>query len=84
MARLLAPDGKKNLIGKQVRALRLQKHLSQEKLMAQLQLKGLDSERGVIKRIENGTRFVTDVELCLLADFFEVSVEDLLFGEYLG
>ena len=48
--------------------------------MASLQLKGMDSERGVIKRIENGTRFVTDLELCLLADFFGVSVETLLFG----
>ena len=81
MARLLASDGKKNLVGEQVRKLRLQQGLSQEKLMAQLQLKGMDSERGVIKRIENGTRFVTDVELCLLADYFEVTVEQLLFGE---
>ena len=81
MSRLLAPDGKKNMVGEQVRRLRYGMNLSQEKLMAQLQLKGMDSERGVIKRIENGTRFVTDVELCLLADFFEVSMEYLLFGE---
>lgn len=81
MSRLLAPDGKKNMVGEQVRRLRYGMNLSQEKLMAQLQLKGMDSERGVIKRIENGTRFVTDVELCLLADFFDVSVEYLLFGE---
>ena len=80
MARLLAADGKKNLVGSQVRKLRQKHGLSQEKLMAQLQLKGMDSERGVIKRIENGTRFVTDVELCLLADFFDISVEQLLFG----
>ena len=81
MSRLLAPDGKKNMVGEQVRRLRYGMNLSQEKLMSQLQLKGMDSERGVIKRIENGTRFVTDVELCLLADFFDVSVEYLLFGE---
>ena len=81
MSRLLAPDGKKNMVGEQVRRLRYGMNLSQEKLMAQLQLNGMDSERGVIKRIENGTRFVTDVELCLLADFFDVSVEYLLFGE---
>ena len=81
MSRLLAPDGKKNMVGEQVRRLRYGMNLSQEKLMAQLQLKGMDRERGVIKRIENGTRFVTDVELCLLADFFDVSVEYLLFGE---
>ena len=78
MARLYAPDGKKNLVGPRVRELRRQRWLSQEQLTAQLQLLGLDSERGVVKRIENGTRFVTDLELCLLADCFGVSVRELL------
>ena len=78
MARLYAPDGNKNLVGPRVRELRRQRGLSQEQLMAQLQLLGLDSERGVVKRIENGTRFVTDLELCLLADCFGVPVRELL------
>ena len=78
MARLYAPDGKKNLIGPRVRELRRAKGLSQEQMAAQLQLLGMDSERGVVKRIENGSRFVTDVELCLLAEYFQVSVAELL------
>lgn len=81
MARLLAPDGTKNLIGSKVRELRRQAGLSQEELMAQLQILGMDSERGVIKRIENGTRFVSDVELKLLSQFFQVSYEYLLDEE---
>ncbi len=81
MARLYAPDGKKNLIGPRVRELRRARGLSQEQLMAQLQILGMDSERGVVKRIENGTRFVSDVELCLLADYFQVSVSALLGRE---
>ena len=81
MARLYAPDGKKNLIGPRVRELRRAKGLSQEQMAAQLQLLGMDSERGVVKRIENGSRFVTDLELCLLAEYFQVSVTELLRRE---
>lgn len=81
MARLYAPDGKKNLIGPKIRELRRAKGLSQEQMAAQLQLLGMDSERGVVKRIENGSRFVTDLELCLLAEYFRVSVEELLGRE---
>lgn len=79
MKKLLAPDGTKNLIGARVRALR--KNMSQEALMAQLQLRGFDGERGIIKRIENGTRFVTDIELKLIAEYFNVSYEYLLDGK---
>lgn len=79
MKKLLAPDGTKNLIGARVRALR--KNMSQEALMAQLQLRGFDGERGIIKRIENGTRFVTDIELKLIAEYFHVSYEYLLDGK---
>ena len=78
---LYAPDGKKNLIGPKIRELRRAKGLSQEQMAAQLQLLGMDSERGVVKRIENGSRFVTDLELCLLAEYFRVSVEELLGRE---
>ena len=81
LARLYAPDGKKNLIGPRVRELRRAKGLSQEQMAAQLQLLGMDSERGVVKRIENGSRFVTDLELCLLAEYFQVSVAELLRRE---
>ena len=81
MPRLLAPDGTKNIIGNKIYELRTKNNLSQEKLMAQLQLLGFDSERGVIKRIENGTRFVSDVELKLLSNFFNVSYQYLLEDE---
>lgn len=80
MARLRTKDGKKNLVGARVRALREDAHLSQEGLMAQLQLLGMDSERGVIKRIENGNRTVSDMELQLIAQFFHVSYDYLIDG----
>ena len=81
LARLYTADGKKNRIGPKVRELRRAQGLSQEQMAAQLQLLGMDSERGVVKRIENGSRFVTDLELCLLADYFQVSVRELLGRE---
>lgn len=48
--------------------------------MRDLQLRGMDSERGVIKRIENGERFVSDIEIKLLAEYFHVSYEYLIDG----
>ena len=48
--------------------------------MAQLQLLGMDSERGVIKRIENGDRAVSDLEIQLLAQYFKVSYKYLIDG----
>ena len=80
MAHLRTKDGKKNLVGTRVRALRENAHLSQEGLTAQLQLLGMDAERGVIKRIENGDRAVSDMELQIIAQFFHVTYEYLIDG----
>lgn len=80
MEHLRAKDGSKNLVDPRVRALRKKAKLSQEGLMAQLQLLGMDSDRGVIKRIENGDRAVSDLEVQLLAQFFNVSYQYLLDG----
>lgn len=81
MPKKLAPDGTKNLIGKRIKELRNKHGLSQEVLMGHLQLLGFDSERGIIKRIENGTRFVSDIEIQALANFFNVSYEYLIDGK---
>lgn len=81
MGHLRTPEGKKNAVGPQVRALREKAKLSQERLMAQLQLMGMDAERGVIKRIEGGQRAVSDLELRLLAQYFGVSYQYLIDGE---
>lgn len=80
MGHLRAEDGSKNLVGPRVRQLRKAAGLSQEQLMAKLQLLGMDSERGVVKRIENGDRAVNDLELRLLSRFFHVSYDYLIDG----
>lgn len=81
MSHLRTKEGKRNLSGPRVRALRENLQLSQEELMAQLQLLGMDAERGVIKRIENGDRTVSDLELQVLARFFNVSYQYLIDGK---
>ena len=53
----------KNIIGEKIRALRLQRSMTQKALAEQLQLAGYEFSDLTILRIENGTRFVPDYEL---------------------
>lgn len=80
MYKNFAPDGKHNLCGRQVAALRKAKvpRLSQRALADMLQLNGLDVDKNAVQRIESGQRFVTDIELKALARVLGVSVEELL------
>lgn len=75
-----APDGRLNLCGGQVAALRKAKipKLSQRALADLLQLGGLDVDKNAVQRIESGQRFVTDIELKALAQVLGVTVEELL------
>ena len=75
-----APDGRYNLCGGKVAALRKAKvpKLSQQGLADMLQLRGLDVDKNAVQRIESGQRFVTDIELKALAQALGVTVEELL------
>ena len=42
---------------------------------------GLDLDKNAIQRIENGSRFVTDVELAQIAQLLQVSMEELTEGQ---
>ena len=70
--------GKKNLCGDNIRIERLKRRITQQDLAAKLQVRGITLERDSISRIEIGTRFVTDYELKVLAEIFNVSVDSLL------
>lgn len=70
----------KNVIGKKVKELRKQAGMTQKELAEKLQLCGLDIEAITVLRIENGTRFVPDYELKVIANFFQVSYAVLLDG----
>lgn len=73
-------EGKNNLCGARVAELRKAKQpkMSQRMLADILQLGGLDVDKNAIQRIENGKRFVTDIELNALAIALGVSCEELL------
>ncbi|MBP5437034.1 MAG: helix-turn-helix transcriptional regulator [Treponema sp.] len=52
--------------------------LSQRALADKLQLNGIDVDKNAIQRIECGKRFVTDIELVVIARVLGVSVMELL------
>lgn len=71
-------DGKiKNLVGPRVKELRIQKKLTQKNLAIQLQLLGYEFNELTILRIEQQSRFVSDMELLALANFFEIDIKEL-------
>ena len=73
-------DGSLNLSGKKIKELRQAKRpaVSQRMLADQLQLLGLDLDKNAIQRIECGKRFVTDIELSVFAQIFDVTVDELI------
>ena len=73
-----AEDGTNNLCGRKITELRTGLGISQRILAEQLQLLGLDLGKNAISKIEIGKRFVTDVELVVFAQYFGVSIEELL------
>ena len=75
-----AENGRRNLCGNKVAELRkaMQPKVSQRALAGLLQLAGIDVDKNAIQRIEAGKRFVTDIELKVLAEVLGVSVEELL------
>ncbi|MCR4756099.1 MAG: helix-turn-helix domain-containing protein [Lachnospiraceae bacterium] len=68
----------KNIIGEKLKSLRLSAGLTQKQLAEKLQLQGADFSDLTILRIELGKRFVPDYEIVALADFFNISTDELL------
>ena len=75
-----ASDGTRNLCGKKIAELRksLPVKTSQRMLAEKMQIKGIDMDKTAIKRIENGERYVTDIELKAFSEIFSINVDDLL------
>lgn len=68
---------KRNLIGTNLKNIRRINNLSQEQLIAQLNLLGLDLDRTSLSRIENHNREVYDYELVYFSKALKVSILDL-------
>ena len=69
-----------NISGENIARLRksLIPCLSQRALADKLQLNGIDVDKNAVQRIECGKRFVTDIELVIIARVLGVAVLDLL------
>lgn len=68
----------KNIIGAKVKTLRQNLNLTQKGLAEKLQLEGHEFSDLTILRIEQGSRFVPDYEVVILADFFGITTDELL------
>ncbi len=75
-----AADGSNNICGQNIRKYReaLPAAPSQRAFSDMLQIEGLDLDKNAIQRIESGKRFVTDIELRVIAKVLGASYEDLL------
>ena len=80
MARII--DGNEmNMVGHNIRQLRMERNLSQQRLSAELELLAIYVCRGSISRIEDKQRTVTDIELFGIAKVLGVPVEALFEPE---
>ncbi|MDD6395373.1 MAG: helix-turn-helix domain-containing protein [Acutalibacteraceae bacterium] len=85
MPRIIGGE-KNNIVGENIRILRVTRRMSQQDLADKLEAKNVYVCRGSISRIEDGLRTVTDIELKGFSEVFGVSVNDLfverdVFGE---
>lgn len=72
----------KNIVGSRISALRRRKNLrvTQEELVARLQMMGVDIDQSALSRIENGERQITDIELLAVAHALGVEVAVVFVG----
>lgn len=73
-------DGLNNICGSKIKHYResMPGKPSQRKLADMLQIHGLDLDKNAIQKIEDGSRFVTDIELKVIIKVLGVTYEDLL------
>lgn len=67
----------RNVTGECIRRIRNLKRITQEELVARLNVQGIEMDRTMISKIELGTRDVFDFELRGIAKALGVSIEDL-------
>lgn len=68
---------KRNITGKRIREIRIQKGLTQQQLAALLHIQEINMDRTNIPRIELQTRELLDYEIKAIALALNVNIEDL-------
>lgn len=67
----------KNIVGKNVKAIRESQGMTQEQLAIKLEVAGWRVDRFLVSRIERGERQVLDFEVQAIAKVLKVSVSSL-------
>lgn len=67
-------------IGNNLRNLRIASHLTQEQVVAQLQLRNLPTSRSIYSQIESGTYNIRISELIALAEIFHTDFNTIFNG----
>lgn len=80
MYKTRALNGKNNLAGENIARLRknMKDAPSQRAFAEILQRASLDLDKNAVSRIESGDRFITDIELQIIANVFNTSCDFLL------
>ncbi len=81
MFKIKAADGSNNLCGQKIASIRKSKKLSQRRLAAKMQLLGFDVDHYFIRRVENGERFVTDIDLVIFSRALDVPITEFLSAD---
>lgn len=76
----LRQDRKEYNIGTNIRKFRTKNHLTQEQVVARLQLLGIEISRGSYSHIECGLDNIRVEELLALAEIFHVGIADFFEG----
>ncbi len=83
MKKRVQPIGAKNIIGQQVRDIRLQKGIKQKELSFRMYQEGINLNTSTLSKIEGQLRAVSDRELVAFSQVLDVPVEEL-FAENPG
>lgn len=78
----IAYEENKNVIHARLRYYRKLRGLTQEQLVAKLQVLNVNMDQQMLSRIENNRRIVTDYELACLCKVLNVTERDLLADFY--
>ncbi len=71
-------EGNKNIIGKQLSAIRKSKNMSQGDLAAKMQVMNVNIDQQMISKIEKNQRQVTDYEFACFCLCLDVSFDEML------
>ncbi|MBE6688783.1 MAG: helix-turn-helix transcriptional regulator [Ruminococcaceae bacterium] len=69
--------GNKNVIGRNVERLRLEKGIKQKDFISKMQLLGCDINPTSYSKLEGQVRAATDMEVFVIAKILDIKMEDL-------